>query len=641
MRPSRGYLAIAIICFVVPTLARAEVTRIDITARGDFAGGRVFGASGAYEKLAGKIYIAVDPSDRRNRVVADLDKAKKDADGKVHLSSDIVIIRPKGRTAADVVLVDVVNRGASVALRLFNGATIGSSADEAGDGFLFQHGFTLVQVGWEFDATREGAVRIDVPVASGVTGFARATFIPTSASNQAVSDLVGYSPADPSSASNTLKIREASGAWTTIPHTRWTLTSANVVSLEGGFEPGRTYELSYTAADPPVAGLGFVAVRDAASWIKYTANDAVTAKYVYAFGSSQTGRWLRDFLYEGFNTDEHNRGVFDAVIPHIAGGSGLDLDRRWATPTGLSMDTAMKFPFADRRQHDAVTGVDEGVLDNPRASAHQPKIFLTASSTEYWQRSLALVHTTVDGATDITLPENMRLYFFSGAAHNVGPFPPKVINGQQPDNPLDYTWSLRALLLSIDRWVRDGVTPPPSRYPRLADGTLVKSSAIKFPMIPQAGAPQQIAAGRRGPNRLLPKNGGEGAPLPLLVPQVDADGNEVGGIRFPQITVPLATFTGWNLRNRNIGGTDQMFPLQGSYLPFRRTRLERDAAHDPRLSIEERYQSRQQYLSLITTAAQSLVKNGYLLEEDLPKVVNRAGEHWDLLARSPAGTSSN
>lgn len=276
---SRAYLALAILTFVLPTLARAEVTRIEITTRGDFAGGRVFGAHGPYETLTGKIHIAVDPSAARNRVVADLDKAKKDADGKVHLSSDIVIIRPKGRTAADVVLVDVVNRGASVALRVFNGATVGA-ADESGDGFLFQHGFTLVQVGWEFDATREGAVRIDVPVASGVTGFARATFIPTSASTQTVGDLVGYSPADPSSASNTLKIREGSGAWTTIPRAQWTLTNANVVSLNGGFEPGRTYELSYAATDPPVAGLGFVAVRDAASWMKYTANDVVTAKYV-------------------------------------------------------------------------------------------------------------------------------------------------------------------------------------------------------------------------------------------------------------------------------------------------------------------------------------------------------------------------
>jgi alpha/beta hydrolase family protein len=509
---------------------------------------------------------------------------------------------------------------------------------EAGDGFLFTQGYTVIRVGWEFDARREGAVRIDTPAAVGVTGFARATFIPTSKNAEVtVGDLAGYSPTSPGAPENTLKVRDATGSWTAIPRGRWQLQAGNVITLDGGFEPGRTYELAYTAANPPVAGLGYAAVRDAASWVRYAADATVSARYAYAYGSSQTGRWLRDFLYEGFNTDERNRAVFDAVIPHIAGGSGIDLNRRWSTPTSLSMETAMHFPFSDRKQRDPVTGVEEGLLENARASEHQPKIFLTSSSTEYWERSLALVHTTPDGSKDVALPDNTRLYYFAGAAHNVGRFPPAVGNGQLPDNPLDYPWSLRALLVAMDDWVRKGVTPPPSRYPRLQNATLVHSRDVAFPDIPGVASPRKVAPGTRGPNRLLLKDGA-GAPLPLLVPQTDKDGNELSGIRFPQVTVPLATFTGWNFRKAEIGGAGQLFPLQGGYVPFANTRAEREQARDPRLSIEERYQSREHYLTLVRDAGATLVKDGYLLADDLPKVVERAGEHWDLLARRPAGS---
>ena len=210
-------------------------------------------------------------------------------------------------------------------------------------------------------------------------------------------------------------MRSALGAdFVPVPRAKWQL-KGNTVTLEGGFEPGQTYELSYLAANPPVAGLGFAAVRDAAAWVKYAADATVSAKYTFAYGSSQTGRWLRDFLYEGFNTDERNRQAFDAVMPHIAGAGGIDLDRRWSTPTSLSMETVTRYPFSDRKQRDPVTGVEEGVLENVRAAEHQPKIFYTNSATEYWQRGLALAHTTPDGAKDVAPPDNVRMYSFSGS----------------------------------------------------------------------------------------------------------------------------------------------------------------------------------------------------------------------------------
>jgi hypothetical protein len=503
---------------------------------------------------------------------------------------------------------------------------------EVGDGFLLSRGFTIVQVGWEFDARREGAIRIDLPAGVGITGLVSATFIPNDRKATTVGDLVGYTPSDPASPLNTLRVRSKLGAaWAAVPREKWTL-SGNTVTLEGGFEPGQTYELSYVAVNPPVAGLGFAAVRDAAAWVKYAPDAAASAKYTFAFGSSQTGRWLRDFLYEGFNTDERNRQVFDAVIPHKAGAGGVVLDQRWSTPTSLLMESATHFPFSDRKQRDPVTGIEEGLLENSRAAAHQPKIFYTYTDTEYWERSGALTHTTPDGSKDIAPPDNVRLYYFAGAPHNIGKFPPVQGNGETPDNPFNFEVPMRALIVAMEKWVRDGVAPPPSRYPRLQDHTLVRAADVAFPSLRGVSSPRKIFGGARGLNRLLARDGA-GAPLPLLVPQVDRDGNPQGGLRLPDITVPLATYTGWNFRNSSIGGTEQVVPLNGAYIPFAAAKTEREQAGDPRLSIQERYSSREQYLKLVEEAAAPLVKQGYLLADDVSKITKRAGDHWDLLTR--------
>src|SRR5262249_35831504 len=278
-----------------------------------------------------------------------------------------------------IALFDIVNRGNTVALNVFNGPVTPDA--EVGDGFLLSRGFTIVQVGWEFDARREGAIRIDLPAAAGITGLVTATFTPNDRKATQVGDLVGYPPSNPASPQNQLRVRSKLGAaWAAVPREKWTL-SGNTVTLQSGFEPGQTYELSYVAMNPPVAGLGFAAVRDAAVWVKYAPDAAAAAQYGCAFGSSLTGRWLRDFLYEGFNTDERNRQVFDAVIPHKAGAGGVVLDQRWSTPTSLLMESATHFPFSDRKQLDPVTGIEEGLLENPRAAEHQPKIFYTFSDT--------------------------------------------------------------------------------------------------------------------------------------------------------------------------------------------------------------------------------------------------------------------
>ncbi|MGH9252931.1 MAG: alpha/beta hydrolase domain-containing protein, partial [Vicinamibacterales bacterium] len=351
-RTLRRWAQSILLVLIAPVLVNAEVSRVEIASRQDVAGGRSFGSSGPYERMTGKLYFLIDPANRRNQVIADLDKAPRNGAGRIEMSADLVILRPRDPGRGNgIALFDIVNRGGTVALTAFNGPITTTPEGEAGDGFLLNRGYTIVQVGWEFDARRPGAVRIEVPAAVGVTGLVRATFIPTARGTEAtVGDLVGYTPSDPGSPDNTLRVRERLGAaWVPVPRERWRL-AGNTVTLDGGFQQGHTYELAYVAANPPVAGLGFAAVRDAAAWVKYAAGATVSAKYTFAYGSSQTGRWLRDFVYEGFNADERNRQVFDAVMPQIGGAAGVLLNQRWSTPTSLLMETATHFPFSDRKQ---------------------------------------------------------------------------------------------------------------------------------------------------------------------------------------------------------------------------------------------------------------------------------------------------
>jgi hypothetical protein len=619
-------LAVTVLGLVVRS-ASAEVARAEIVSRTDVGGG--------YEQIVGRLHFSVDPKNPRNAVIADLDKAPKNAAGRVEFVADFSLQRPTAG-GSGAALIDVVNRGGATALRLNRSTRPGDAAD---DGLLRKMGVTVMAVGWEFDVpARNGAIRIDVPVATDngkpITGIVSAVFTPNNRDAAfTVGDVGSYPPVDPNGPDSTLKVRDrmSDRGGDVVPRDKWRL-AGNVVTLTGGFAPGRSYELSYRAANPPVSGLGLAAVRDAAAWLKYTPDSLAPVKYVYALGVSQSGRFLRDFLYDGFNTDEQKRQVFDGMMVHIAGASQLDLNRRWATPTGLGQYDSTVFPFADRAQKDGVSGTTDGLLDNDRARENLPKIFYTNTGVEYWGggRTAALVHTTADGKTDLTIPANVRVYFFAGNQHGPGVFPPAPGAGQQKGNQTDYWWNMRALFVAMDKWVREGAGPPPSSIPRLADGTLVKATEVAFPAIPEVQSPKTLTAGSRAVNPFLAGGAGAGTPLPLLVPQVDADGNERAGIRLPEVAVPLATYTGWNFRNAATGGTSQLVPLLGSYIPFARTRADREARHDPRPSIEERYASRERYLDAINKSAAALVKSGYLLVDDVPSVVKRAIEHWEL-----------
>lgn len=620
-------IAAAILC--AATAARAEVTRVEVTSRFDLS-------FPGYEKIVGRVYFAIDPAEPHNAIVVDIDKAPSNAAGRVEFSADFFVIRPKSG-GNGVTLIDVVNRGRQTVIPNFN--RVGGRDPDVGDGFLMRRGFTVAAVGWEFDlADSEELVNITLPVATdpgnAITGIVRGSFIPDrSDTTSRAGDAAGYTPIDPMGPDSMLTVRDSmAGQITTIPREQWTLTGVTV-SLPGGFEPGRIYELSFRAANPAVGGLGFVAVRDFATWIKHDATAITGAKYVYAYGNSQTGRFLRTFLYEGFNSDERGRQVLDAVMANIAGAGRLDLNRRWATPmTATAPATA--FPFADRALRDPVSGATDGLLENPRASQSQPKVFYSNSSVEYWSsagRAAALTHTMADGASDLPLQDNVRSFFFAGTQHSPGGFPPTQGAGQERANPVDYWWSLRALLVAMDQWVKEGIAPPASQHPRLDRGTLADVTQAAFPVIPGVQLPRALGAGARVSNMFVQGGAGGGVALPLLVPQVDADGNEIAGIRLPEVAVPLATYTGWNFRRQEIGGTHLIVSLLGSYIPLARTKAERDERGDPRLAIEERYPTRALYLSKIRDAAAALVGDRYLLAEDVDAVVRRATDHWDLV----------
>jgi hypothetical protein len=618
--------AVGLILLAVAPRAHAELTRVDVASRVDL------GASG-YEKIVGTAHYSVDPKDPRNRVIADIDKAPVNAAGRVEFSGDLVILRPKqAGPAGGIALVDVVNRGRKMIVTQFSRGAAADPATEAelGDQFLMKQGLTLVFVGWEFDVTRQGnAMALSVPAAAGASGLVRGEIVPSSATTEVtVTDLTGYTPADPMAADTTLIVRDGPFSEPqTVPRSSWAL-NGNTITMPGKFQPGRTYELAYRPAKFPVSGLGMAAFRDAAAWVKRSPDALARAQYTIAFGSSQSGRFLRTLLYYGFNSDERGNQVFDGVWAHIAGAARLSLNERGATPTALSMWQATAFPFANTALRDPVTGRTEGLLDNERARERQPKIFYTNTSVEYWGggRAAAFVHTTPDGTADLPVPENTRIYFLTGAQHGPARFPTKAVNGQLPDNPLEYVWTMRALLVGMTNWVKNGTPPPASQYPRLSDHTLVAASAVKFPAIPGVASPRSIAPARE-----------DGKPRPLLVSEVDADGNEVAGVRTAELLVPMATFTGWNFRAPSTGGAEQIVFLLGSSIPLPKTAAERAAKHDPRKSVAERYASKQVYVDLVHGVADRLVRGGYLLPEDVQHAVERADAYWGAVRPIPSG----
>ena len=622
----------SVLLFVIAAApsALAEVTGVTVTSRSVVAGGQAFGNTGLYEKIVGRIDFAVDPAHPRNKAIVDLGLAPRGPDGRVHFSADLFALQPMDRAKGNgALLFEISNRGNKGMLGMFNRAR-GSNNPEAaadfGDGYLMKEGYTLVWVGWQFDVA-PSLLRVDAPRADleGQPGPVRIGFIVNAPGPATPAGLPNYRPADSGASGAALSVRDRH--WqepTPIARDKWRFTTAAdrpELEVDGGFEPGRLYELTYRSLDAVVAGVGFAAIRDAASAFLSRQDLPVRGRTAYVFGISQSGRFLRQFLRDGFNVDERDRRVFHAVWPHIAGAGLGSFNERFAMP-GYSAFPATRFPFTDREQT-GPAGQRGGILAGYRPE-HQPKVIYTNTPVEYWGqgRAAALTHTSFDGSADVKLPDNVRMYLLAGTQHSEASMPPTAGGGQELGNPMPQRNVMRALLRAVHKWVTDDARPPESRIPRLNDRTLVRAAAVGFPNLPGVADPRTI----EGPGLLID---GRHTPLPFLVPRVDADGNDVAGIRVPEQAVPLATTTGWNFRSERIGNPSTILALTGSYIPFARTRAEREARGDPRRAIEERYSSRGNYLARVRAAADALSKDGYLLEEDLEDVMQRATQHWE------------
>ncbi len=636
------------------------LTRLQIDRTEPFAEGACFGEAGAYVRLMGKAYGELDPHHALNTCIADLEKAPRNAHGRVEYEMDVYILQPADTTRGSrTLLYEVNNRGRKMILPVLHEAqetspgalNDPSTLADAGNGFAFRRGYTLVWSGWDPDAPRTNhGMSMHVPIATEQgrpivktirDEFIFGTRVPTTRATAPLS----YPAAtlDQRQARLTVRAREAD-VRTEIPPTQWAFVDSRSIQLlpDGtAFAPGLIYDFWYPATDPKILGIGFAATRDLVSFLRYQTHDRegtpnpvalseanVGLRAVLAFGNSQSGRYLRHHTSLGFNQDEQQRQVFDGVLTNVAGIGKVFTNTPFGQPyrTGTQHeDHAFPenwLPFAHAAQTDPYTGQTYALL---RGDGFDPLMIEVNTSTEYWQKGASLLHTDLEGKRDVTIPDTVRLFLMAGTQHGGRAGLTAVQgNGAHPRNPHNPTPALRALLVALEQWVVDDVTPPASRIPTLTDGSLVSPEALAFPDMSHARPPTQMNAivGREDWVQPDPE---PAAVYGARVSQVDADGNELAGIRLPPIAVPTATYTGWNLYKAPYP-EGEFCDREGSYLPFAASRVEREASGDPRPSLEERYRSPSAYVKQVEEAVQALVDARLLLPEDAARYVDEADQ---------------
>jgi len=661
---------------LVSAHAEAALVRLSIEHREPFAGGVEWGSAGAYERLTGTAYFEVDPSDPLNAIIVDLDNAPRNARGRVEFTTPFFILKPVDVARGNGKIFYTVNNRGNDAL-----LNAKSAMDAATYDFALRAGYTIVDAGWEGDlvpAPTRLAAGLPIakqPDGSAIVGRMRVEYsdrnIPAAGTFtmtlEGSAAFRSYPASDTNPAHAVFTVRSAPGAARTpIAADRWAFgrcptgreslsPSATDICSFDGFKPDRLYELVYAAKDPIVMGLGFATTRDFASFLRNAARDSagtanplaaadgrVTVRRIYATGASQTGGYLRDFLYLGFNEDESHRRVLDGVIPTIAGTDRVFINVRFADPNVFAdQDVTHDFlqtsypPFTYGVALDPISGIRDGILKRPGTD---PLIFQIDSATEFWQLRASL--NVVDAAgQSIPIPPNVRLYFNSSTAHGFttsGLLTPPP--GRQPrcanPTPSSTNDTLRAMLIAMDAWADRGTLPPPSNYPRTEDGTLVTLDEARraFPRIPNVVAATVLnefdlldfgpSFGRSG-GLLSLQPPLSGRRYPLLVPKPDPDGLDVAGIRPMQIRVPLGTSTGWNVRTTEHGAPN-LCGLTGSFIPFARTKAERVRDGDPRPSLEERYPTDQAFVRAVESASKALVRDRFLLPEDADRFVAAA-----------------
>lgn len=642
------------------------LVRLHLDRMEPFAEGMAFGTAGSYVRLVGKAQGELDPAHPLNAGIVNLNKAPRNAHGRVEYEVDVYIMRPADPVLGNrKILYEVTNRGRKMLLPVLHEAAETSpgaindpaTMADAGNGFALHQGYTLVWSGWDPDAPRaNGGMSIRVPVATDGgqpivrtirDEFVFGTRVPTTRLTAPLS----YAAAtlDQAQARLTVRARETDAPRELSP-SQWAYVDACSITLlpDGtAFQPGVIYDFWYPARDPKILGIGYAATRDLVAFLRYEpqdtagnvnpialSNTTTGINAVLAFGNSQSGRYLREHTALGFNQDEAQRKVFDGVLTNVAGIGKVFLNYEFGQPyrTGTQHEDHLfpenSFPFAHARLTDPVTGETNAVL---RGDGFDPLIMEVNTSTEYWQKGASLLHTDPLGTHDIDIPPTVRLYLMAGTQHGgrAGLTPVRG-TGWHARNPHNPTPALRALLVALDQWVSDGVEPPASRVPRLADGTLVPLAALHFPAIPGVSSPSLM-------NRIVvcddwvhPRPDASKG-YTALVPQVDADGNEVAGIRLPAIAVPLATYTGWNFY-RAPYPEGELCDREGSYLSFTPTQTVRQAQGDPRRALEERYSSYEDYMNRVCEAVRELVHARLLLPEDAARFVDEATQQNPLAA---------
>jgi hypothetical protein len=657
--------------------AFAAVERIDITERRVVANGDAFGAAGAYEKIRGSVSFALDPDLAANVGVVDLKLAPRDETGRVRFTADFLMLRPADPARGNgTLLYEVNNRGNLAMLGQLDEARYGndpSERDDFGNAFLLRQGFTLLWSAWTWDvAAPPGEHRLILapPLAreggGPITGkVAYEIIVPAATPVAAFTGIQGkaYPFADDGAPDAVLTIRERPEAERrVVPRARWSFLAPGYdglpqqLKLEGGFEPGHLYELTYRARDPVVVGVGMTGIRDLLSYLgSHAFADAPPPARRLVFGISQSGRLIETMLLQGFSVDEDGKATFEGAFIHVAGAGKGSFNHRFAMPTrhfsmledhGYPTDY---FPFTTTPERDPITGAEASVLDLPRRHEPVPKLFYVNNSSEYWNRAASLIHTDPEGKRDWAIAPEARVYLIAGAQHYIGRQRNRGIFANCV-NPLNHYRVMRALLMALDRWVRDGTEPPPSTYPRLGDGTLVTVESYKdaFPRIAGIALPEsnlrppRLDVGPRfasiGTIDVVPPR--LSLPFETRVPKPNSDGLDQGGIALPEMTVPLGTRTGFNTRNEAAGFSWATGRWDGSFVPFARTEAERHVAGDPRPSLQARYRDRGDYVTKVAAAARQVVVAGFLQTEEAGPLVAEAGRLYDrIMSHEPADRS--
>jgi hypothetical protein len=662
-RMTRQLRSLILLCipvmFFTPSASIAELVRFEVMEiESPTFDGRLFGSVGQYEMITARATIVVAPEHALNSGIADIELAPTNENGRVEATVDVAILRPVDLSkGSGRLFYEVLNRGDKRSFMLMNDApwVTWYLGLDAGNGHLMNEGYTVVWSGWQGDMpTGENRMRLQAPIIKGVTGINRDEFIFYHDYDPFVATL-SYPAAslDTDKATLTVRARQtdprvapddltfeffAAERAGIAPYTNEQI----VIHRPAGYDANAIYEFTYVARDPIVMGLAFATVRDLISFLRNDAEDDAgnanpllvggkpATQFTYGMGISQSGRFVRDFLYQGFNEDEQGRMVFDGLMPDVAGSRKTWTNYRFAQPGRFSQEHEAhlqpgdQFPFTYGVMKDHLTGKTDGILKRCLESNTCPKVFHTDTGTEFWQARSSLVVTDTSGK-DIELPDNVRAYLMTSTPHSesfgAAPYPLEYC--QNLSNVLQNGGPMRALLHGLDLWVRDGVEPPDSEFPSHADGTLVaaEQESMGFPSIPGVGFPEVINELRVTDYSTYPPS--EGSSYPVFVPKVDEDGNGIAGIRLPDVSVPLATYMGWNLGSEGFA-EGSLCSVIGSTIPLPATKKERQQRADPRLSIEERYPDHEAYVKQVEQAARRLVEKRLLLDDDVKLYVELA-----------------